>query len=182
MYKVYAYDYPQCGAGLYPLLNCKIIELSDDYQPRKDGNTGYDVMVLINPGKIALAKYRKDDIRKEFYYVLIVDEDVYTIEPYEATHRYYNENYERIEEVVTNFYYTKNNEAYEFDFEELPLVFRLVQDYHLTCDVDEKVEILEEINNIHGDQVCAFYSANLLKCAICPSVKCSECSHFEPVK
>jgi hypothetical protein len=63
MYKVYAYDYPQCGAGLYPLLNCKIIELSDDYQPRKDGNTGYDAMVPINPGKIALAKYRKDDVR-----------------------------------------------------------------------------------------------------------------------
>ena len=170
MYKVHGYNYPQCSAGLYSLVNCRILSLSEDFQPRKDGKSGFDAMVPLNPEKVAIAKFVKDDVRKEKYYVVILNE---------ITWELHYSSHQRFGQEIINWHYVKGGKSYS-GANPLPKVFELIRQYEAEWDVDKARKILAEIEAIPAKRLpCKYYYAEIMKCAIAPNISCSECKEYE---
>jgi hypothetical protein len=170
-YQVYAYDYPQCGAGLHSLVNCKIIQLTDEYQSRKDGSSGYDIMVPIEPNKIAVSYFTKDDVRKEKYLVIILNENIWEL--HWSIKERFNSDF-----IIWSI--IKNSKTYDDDALPLPKEFKFLKRYVQSHDVDECQKIIDALNNITSTKKkCKFYSTELIKCGVNPSISCSICSDYE---
>jgi hypothetical protein len=129
-------------------------------------------MVPLNPEKPSLAKYSKDDVRLEKYYVLIIGEVVFEI--------HYSTRV-RFDEEITDWHYVRNGASYSYsDSSPLPKEVALVRAYHQEYDVDKACEILAAIEATPAQRPpCINYSGEILKCAIAPTTPCATCPHYE---
>lgn len=131
MYQVKSYWYPQCNSGLFPVLNCSIDQVRDEYQSRNDGYSGTDTMIPIEKNKIYAAMYSKDDVNKDECLVIISHTDIWEI-------RKYNK-FNQQEKIIFKNEILINNKTV------IPKIISLFWQWYTEYDVDQSKQILNKI-------------------------------------
>lgn len=136
MYTVKAYWYPQCNAGLYPVYNCRVSQLNNEYQSRKDGLEGTDIMIPIVESWYSAAMYSQDDIRNDKYLIVLFRGNQWLL----CTHTYV-----RFHETYCERRIFKNNELVD-QKTVIPKIILLFWKWYNTYEKNEQNKILEQID------------------------------------